>query len=209
MKSDSIVEKLSTHIHKEIIEPIQIDADALALIDSWRDFLSSWTMVSLHCKAHFLLLYQCLVSRLVQATVVVFTECLCCERTTAKFDCIAGQQQRRQIYQNHKQTVESFASYFVQLEDKFNWISEIWWLFGKHHWAVQQCHSEQGRHFIQRTCLAEHLSAEDSAVLAGDEPKSTVPSRVPPTEQFHPTDQQTAGRCEGKVCRSEFGKETY
>lgn len=47
MKSESTIEKLSSHIQKQIIEPLQIDSDALALIDSWRDFLSSWTMVIL------------------------------------------------------------------------------------------------------------------------------------------------------------------
>lgn len=46
IKSENIIERLSAQIRTKIIEPLEIDADALALIDSWKDFISSWTMAS-------------------------------------------------------------------------------------------------------------------------------------------------------------------
>ena len=45
MKSETIIERLSSNIQQTIIVPLKIDDDALALIDAWKDFISSWTMV--------------------------------------------------------------------------------------------------------------------------------------------------------------------
>lgn len=44
MKKELIIDKLSKHIQEKIILPLNIDDDAVYLIDAWKDFLSSWTM---------------------------------------------------------------------------------------------------------------------------------------------------------------------
>src|SRR5690606_29548524 len=105
-------------------DPLQIDDDALSLIDAWRDFLSSWTMVRSIGVVSFLLRKIILTySVLVQTTFHRFAQYHRCKSSIGKFNNFASKQWRQPIHQNHQQTIQSFATHFFKLERKHHRIA--------------------------------------------------------------------------------------